>query len=444
MSTTTYTPEFEKATYAKVMWRVIPFLFLCYIVAYLDRVNVGFAKLQMSSDLNFSDTIYGAGAGIFFIGYFFFEVPSNVILSKVGAKIWIARIMIVWGLISSGMMFTNSEMTFYVLRFLLGVAEAGFFPGMILYLTYWFPRSRRAKMTASFMTAIAVSGIIGGPISGWILSAMAGVADLKGWQWLFLLEGVPSVLVGIMVLFYLDDNPSKSKWLTSDEKGLLLTRLEQDEHAKRAQGEQSHSFADAFRNGRVWIFCAIYFGIVMGTYGISFWLPQIIKETITKDPFHIGLISAIPWAAAAIAMVVNGHHSDATGERRWHVAGACIIGAIAFAISAMPGVGGWAGIAALTVATAAVMSAVSCFWSLPTGILSGTAAAAGIAWINSVGNLAGYVSPMVVGKIRDATHSMTLALSVLSVSVLIAGLLVIYVTSIKPKEVAARPAAQTT
>ena len=443
MSTTTYTPEFEKATYEKVMWRVIPFLFLCYIVAYLDRVNVGFAKLQMSSDLSFSDTIYGAGAGIFFIGYFFFEVPSNVILSKVGAKIWIARIMIVWGLISAGMMFVNSEMTFYVMRFLLGVAEAGFFPGMILYLTYWFPRSRRAKMTASFMTAIAVSGIIGGPVSGWILSSMAGVADLKGWQWLFLLEGLPSVVVGILVLFYLDDNPSKSKWLTADEKGLLLTRLEQDEQVKRAQGEQSHSFADAFKSGRVWIFCAIYFGIVMGTYGISFWLPQIIKETITKDPLHIGLISAIPWAAAAIAMVVNGHHSDATGERRWHVAGACIIGAIAFAISAMPGVGGWAGIAALTVATAAVMSAVSCFWSLPTGILSGTAAAAGIAWINSVGNLAGYVSPTVVGKIRDATHSMTLALSVLSVSVLIAAVLVIYVTSIKPKEVAARPAAQT-
>ena len=444
MSTTTYTPEFEKATYAKVMWRVIPFLFLCYIVAYLDRVNVGFAKLQMSTDLSFSDTIYGAGAGIFFIGYFFFEVPSNVILSKVGAKIWIARIMIVWGLISSGMMFTNSETTFYVLRFLLGVAEAGFFPGMILYLTYWFPRSRRAKMTASFMTAIAVSGIVGGPVSGWILGSMGGVADLKGWQWLFLLEGLPSVVVGILVLLYLDDNPSKSKWLTAEEKGLLLTRLDQDEQAKRAQGEQSHSFADAFKNGRVWIFCAIYFGIVMGTYGISFWLPQIIKETITKDPWHIGLISAIPWSAAAIAMVLNGHHSDATGERRWHVAGACVIGALAFAVSAMPGVGGWAGIAALTVATAAVMSAVSCFWSLPTGILSGTAAAAGIAWINSVGNLAGYVSPMVVGKIRDATHSMTLALSVLSVSVLIAGLLVVYVTSIKPREVAGRTAAQTT
>ncbi len=443
MSTTTYTPEFEKATYAKVSWRLIPFLFLCYILAYLDRVNVGFAKLQMATDLSFSDTVYGAGAGIFFIGYFFFEVPSNIILSRVGAKIWIARIMILWGLISAAMLFTNSELTFYILRFLLGVAEAGFFPGIILYLTYWYTRTHRAKMVAAFMTAIALAGVIGGPVSGWILNALGGVGGLKGWQWLYLVEGMPSVLVGIGVLLYLDDNPAKSKWLTQEEKGLLLQRLEEEEQIKKAQGESCHSFTEAFSNAKVWLFCAVYFGIVMGTYGISFWLPQIIKETITKDPWHIGLISAIPWSVAAVAMVLNGNHSDKTGERRWHVALAAIIGALAFAVSAMPGVTGWGGIAALTVATAGVMSAVSCFWSLPTSILSGTAAAAGIAWINSVGNLAGYVSPMVVGKIRDATHSMTLALSVLSVSVLIAGLLTLYVTSIKSKQAATQPASQT-
>jgi len=248
--------------------------------------------------------------------------------------------------------------------------------------------------------------------------------------------------VGIGVLLYLDDNPAKSKWLTQEEKGLLLQRLEEEEQLKKAQGESCHSFVDAFSNTKVWMFCAVYFGIVMGTYGISFWLPQIIKETITKDPWHIGLISAIPWSVAAVAMVLNGNHSDKTGERRWHVALAAIIGALAFAVSAMPGVTGWGGIAALTIATAGVMSAVSCFWSLPTSILSGTAAAAGIAWINSVGNLAGYVSPMVVGKIRDATHSMTLALSVLSVSVLIAGVLTLYVTSIKSKQAATQPASQ--
>jgi sugar phosphate permease len=397
LSTTTYTPEFEKATYAKVSWRLIPFLFLCYILAYLDRVNVGFAKLQMATDLSFSDTVYGAGAGIFFIGYFFFEVPSNIILSRVGAKIWIARIMILWGLISAAMMFTNSEMTFYILRFLLGVAEAGFFPGIILYLTYWYTRTHRAKMVAAFMTAIALAGVIGGPVSGWILNALGGVAGLKGWQWLYLVEGMPSVLVGVGVLLYLDDNPAKSKWLTPEEKGLLLQRLEEEEQVRRRR-ESRATVSERLQQCKVWLFCAVYFGIVMGTYGISFWLPQIIKETITKDPWHIGLISAIPWSVAAVAMVLNGNHSDKTGERRWHVALAAIIGALAFAVSAMPGVTGWGGIAALTVATAGVMSAVSCFWSLPTSILSGTAAAAGIAWINSVGNLAGYVSPMVVGR----------------------------------------------
>jgi D-galactonate transporter len=440
LSTATYSPEFEKATYSKVTWRLIPFLFLCYILAYLDRVNVGFAKLQMGTDLNFSDVVYGTGAGIFFIGYFFFEVPSNIILSRVGAKLWIARIMILWGIISAAMMYTNSAMTFYVLRFLLGVAEAGFFPGIILYLTYWYTRTHRAKMVAAFMTAIALAGVIGGPASGWILGSMAGVAGLKGWQWLYLLEGIPSVLVGAWVLLYLDDGPAKAKWLAQDEKSLLLQRLTEEEAVKKSQGESCHSLRDAFSNAKVWLLCAVYFCIVMGTYGISFWLPQIIKDTITKDPWQIGLISAIPWAVAAIAMVWNGHHSDVTGERRWHVAGACIIGAIAFAVSAMPGVGGWAGIAALTVATAGVMSAVSCFWSVPTGILSGTAAAAGIAWINSVGNLAGFVSPKVVGWIRDNTHNMPLALSILSASVLLAGLLTIYVTSLKSKQAAAQPA----
>jgi D-galactonate transporter len=456
LSTATFSPDFEKATYKKVTWRLIPFLFLCYILAYLDRVNVGFAKLQMASDLHFSDTVYGIGAGMFFIGYFFFEVPSNVILQKVGAKVWIARIMIMWGIISAAFMYTGSihwgaiavafgltdaEFSFYFLRFLLGVAEAGFFPGIILYLTFWYTRTHRAKMVAAFMTAVALAGVFGGPISGWILHSMAGVHDMTGWQWLYLLEGLPSVIVGVLVLVCLDDGPLKAKWLTVPEKELLAKRLEEEELLKKNAGESCHSFGDAFRNAKVWWLSVVYFGIVMGTYGISFWLPQIIKETITKDPWEIGLISAIPWAAAAIAMVLNGNHSDATGERRWHVALACLVGSIAFAVSALPGVTGWGGIAALTVACAGVMSAVSCFWSLPTGILSGTAAAAGIALINSIGNLAGYVSPYVVGKIRDATHSMTLALSVLSVSVFIAGLVVIYVTGMKSRQVAVEAAA---
>ena len=437
-----FTPEFEKATYSKVTWRLIPFLFLCYILAYLDRVNVGFAKLQMQADLGFSDTVYGLGAGMFFIGYFFFEVPSNVILQKVGAKIWIARIMIMWGMISAGMMFTNSETTFYVLRFLLGMTEAGFFPGVILYLTYWYTRSHRAKAVAAFMTAIAFAGIIGGPISGWIMHVMGGVGGLTNWQWLYLLEGLPSVAVGIWVLFYLDDNPLKAKWLSDQEKALIRHRLEEEEHAKRSEGHNSHSFTDAFRSFKVWLLCIVYFGIVMGVYGVSFWLPQIIKETITTDSFHIGLISMIPWSAAAVAMVLNARHSDRTGERCWHVAVPAIIGAAAFAVSSIPGISGVLGIAALTVATAGAMSAVSCFWTLPTGILSGTAAAAGIAWINSVGNLAGYASPFVVGKIRDATQSMTLALLVLAASTLVAACVTIYATKFaKGRAVIVPPAA---
>lgn len=429
----TFSPEFERATYKKVTWRLIPFLFLCYILAYLDRVNVGFAKLQMNADLGFSETVYGIGAGMFFIGYFFFEVPSNLLLARIGARVWIARIMITWGILSSCMMFVEGATSFYVLRFLLGVAEAGFFPGIILYLTYWYTQTHRAHMVATFMTAITLAGVFGGPLSGWILSAADGVMGLAGWRWLYFWEGVPSVVVGMMVFFRMTDNPGKAKWLTEQEKRLLLTRLHEEEQAK-STGEQHSTFMDALKSIKVWLFCLVYFGIVMGTYGITFWLPTIIRDTITKDPWMVGWISAIPWGVAAIAMVWNGAHSDKTGERRWHIALACFIAAAAFAVSAVPEFRNWWGVLILSFATAGVMAAVSCFWSLPTAILSGTAAAAGIAWINSVGNLAGYVSPHVVGAIKDATGgNMTLALFVLAGSVLIAGLLVIYITGMKPK-----------
>ena len=425
----------EQAIYRRVSRRLIPLLFLSYIVAYLDRVNVGFAKLGMATDLGFSDTVYGLGAGVFFIGYFLFEVPSNLILQRVGAKLWIARIMIVWGLVSAATLFVTSATSFYAMRFLLGVAEAGFFPGVILYLTYWFPRAQRARMTAAFMTAVAVAGIVGGPVSGWILGHLAGVAGLAGWQWLFLLEGLPSVLVGIWVLIRLDDGPSRARWLDPEERALLQTRLDQDEWAKRENGEGATTLADAFRQPRIWVLCLVYFGITMGIYGVSFWLPQIIKESISTDPVAIGFISAIPWLAGVVAMLWTGHHSDVTGERRWHVALACLLGGVAFAASALPGMGGWAGLAALSVAMMGIMSGVSCFWALPTGILSGTAAAAGIAWINSVGNLAGYVSPFAVGRLRDLTHSMTLALVLLASSLCLSGILTLLV---------ARPTARAT
>jgi MFS family permease len=424
--------DLDERTHRKVTRRLIPFLFLCYILAYLDRVNVGFARLQMQADLAFSDTAYGIGAGIFFIGYFFFEVPSNLLMRRVGARLWIARIMIVWGLVSAASMFVNSVASFYVIRFLLGVAEAGFFPGIIWYLTQWYTRARRAQIIALFMTAIAVSGVVGGPLSGWILDVMDGVSGMRGWRWLYLLEGLPSVVVGFMVLRYLDDGPQTATWLTPDERALVQRRLAEDEERKQADGATAHRVGDAFRSGRVWACCAIYFGAVMGIYGVTFWLPQIISETITRDPLTIGLVSTIPWGVAAVTMVLVGRHSDRTGERRWHIAIPAGVAAVFFVLSGLPALSGWAGVACLTVATAGVMAASSSFWVLPTAMLSGSAAAAGIAWINSVGNLSGYVSPYVLGAVRDATRdaahpngNMLLALSVLAVSLLAAGVIVL-------------------
>jgi D-galactonate transporter len=443
LSTATHSPEFEKATYSKVTWHLIPFLFLCYILAYLDRVNVGFAKLQMQAEPWFSDAVFATGAGIFFIGYFFFEVPSNMILARVGAKIWIARIMIVWGIISAAMMYSSSSAGFYALRFLLGVAEAGFFPGIILYLTFWYTRTHRAKMVAAFMTAIALAGVFGNPASGWILAQLSGVHGLKGWQWLFLLEGIPSIIVGIGVLFFLDDNPKKAKWLTQAEKDLVLARLEEEQHKKASAGESHHTFADAFRNYRVWVLCLVYFGVVMGVYGVTFWLPQIIKDTITKDPWQVGLIAAIPWTCAAVGMVLIGHSSDRTGERRWHITLSALAGAAGLAISAIHGISPAIAIASLALGITGMMATVSSFWSLPTAMLSGTAAAAGIAWINSVGNLAGYLSPEMVNWVKGKA-GMSAALLALSVCVLITALLVIYVTGLKPAEKQlVRPASQT-
>ncbi len=417
--------EFEKRTYWRVSRRLIPFLFLCYIFAYVDRVNVGFAKLQMQQDLGISDAVYGAGAGIFFIGYFFFEVPCNLVMQRIGAKRWLGPIMIVWGLTSACTMLVHSTFQFYLVRFLLGIVESGFFPGVILYLTFWYPSSYRAKMVAAFMTAIPISGVIGGPISGWILARATSLGGLRGWQWLFVLEAVPSLLAGIATFIVLEDGPKKAKWLQENERTLLLDRLAEEERAKRAQSGKGHSFADAFRSTRVWLLCFVYFGFVMGNYGLGFWLPQIVKETITKDPIQIGWLTAIPWAAAALSMIVVGHHSDKTGERCWHIALTGIIGAAAFASTALPGISGPLGLLALTIATAGIASAYSTFWALPTTMLSGAAASAGIAWINSVGNLAGYVSPFLVGKIRDTTHSMAPALLMLASCSLAAALLTI-------------------
>jgi sugar phosphate permease len=424
--------EFEQATYRKVTRRIVPFLFLCYLLAYINRVAVSFAKLQMQSDLRMSDAVYGLGAGIFFIGYFFFEIPANMMMRKLGARRWLGPIMIVWGLVSVATMYVRGASSYYAARFLLGVVESGFFPGVILYLTFWYTRTHRAKMVSAFMTAIPFSGVVAGPISGWIMGRMTGLAGLTSWQWLFVADGVPSILAGIVTLFYLPDGPVESSWLTAEEKSLVLSRLEEEESLKKEGGGGHHRIADLFRSRNVWLMCAIYFGIVMGSYGLGFWMPQLIKDAITKDPLKIGWITVIPWGFATLAMIAMGHHSDIRAERRWHIAASLFVGAGAFLASAIPGMPGWFGILALALAAAGILCANSIFWALPTGLLSGAAAAAGIAWINSVGNLAGYVSPFVVGEIRDRTHSMVLALFVLSAAALLGGAVTLYVTRTRP------------
>lgn len=389
--------DFESATYAKVAWRLLPFLFLCYVCAYLDRINVAFAKLQMSQDLGFSDAVYGLGAGIFFVGYLAFEVPSNLILLKVGARRWIARIMVTWGLISAGMMFVSSPASFYVLRFLLGVAEAGFIPAILLYLTYWFPNARRSKVTALFLTGIPMSGVIGGPLSGWIMNHFNGAMGMAGWKWLFLLEGLPTVFVGIVAFFYLNDKVADAKWLSQPEKDLIQRDL-----AAERQDQHLHSIKDGLTNPKVLLLAGIYFFFTMGLYGVSFWLPSLVKASGVTDTMQIGLLSSIPYAAAVVGMILISRNSDATGERRWHLSLAGLLGALGLAASVF-----WAhdttlAMVALTVGTVGVMATISQFWVLPPAILTGGAAAAGIALVNSVGSISGVVSPYVIGYVQTA------------------------------------------
>ena len=437
------TPQFEETTYKKVASRLIPFLFLCYIVAFVDRVNVGFAKLQMAGDLKFSDAMYGVGAGIFFIGYFIFEVPSNVILEKVGARVWIARIMITWGLISSAFMFTgdvhwgsiaaalgqsDAQFTFYLLRFLLGVAEAGFFPGIILYLTYWFPGARRAKMVALFMTAIGVSQLIGSPVSGAIMQFMDGAHGWRGWQWLFLLEGIPSMIIGLLVLVILPDRPKNCPWLTAQERDLLIARIEHD-NAGKGELAGRHSLFDAFMDRRVWALAIVYFAQATCFYAVGFWMPTIIQELgiDKKDLLKVGLLSMIPWGASIVAMVWWGSHSDRTGERRWHCATGLLVMMVGLLLLGVAAKSPILAIGALTLITIGWAGQVCTFWSLPTAFLSGTAAAAGIALINSVGNLGGYFGPDLIGTIRTAANGAAeAAFFTLAALALVGALIVIF------------------
>jgi D-galactonate transporter len=390
----------EDATYLKVTWRLIPFLLICYIIAYLDRVNVGFAKLQMQSALGFSDVVYGLGAGMFFIGYFFFEVPSNIILHRVGARRWIARIMVTWGVISASMMFVETEMQFYVIRFLLGVAEAGFFPGIILYLTYWYPAQRRGRIVSLFMTGIPLAGVIGGPLSGWIMKTWDQVWGYQGWQWMFLLEALPAIVVGFMVYWYLDDRITDAKWLSESERQMLAQRIEEEDQTKEHMPVMA-----VLKNKRVWVMSAIYFSLAMSLYGVSFWLPTIINGMGVKDNLTIGLLSAVPWLAGVFSMLWFGRSADKHKERRWHLVIPMLMAATGLVLSVLLASNVYLSFLALILACMGIVSGIPLFWSLPTSFLAGAAAAAGIAAINSIANLAGFVAPYVVGWLKQITQS---------------------------------------
>ncbi len=427
-------PDQERALLSKINWRLLPLLFFCYIIAYIDRINVGFAKLHLREVLDVDPlkygSVYGLGAGLFFIGYFIFEVPSNLILQRVGARMWIARIMILWGLVSMAMMFMKSVAVFYIMRFLLGAAEAGFFPGVILYLTYWYPAKERARTVALFALGGVAAGVIGSPISGAILHAFEGVGRLAAWQWLFLLEALPAIVMGFVILFVLPNRPREVRWLSDSEKAWLQRRL--DDEASASSAHQSHRLSEVFTSGRVWLLCLLYFLMNIGGYGYELWLPSIIKSFSGLSDAMVGWINAIPYLIAAVVMLLVGRHSDKTGERRVHVAVAAIVSAIGFGLSAYfknP----YLALASLALAFAGIKSTLGPFWAMTTGFLSGTAAAGGIALINSVGNLGGFFGPYIVGEIKDRTGSNLIALLFLGTALLCMGLLALTVRSGAPQ-----------
>jgi ACS family tartrate transporter-like MFS transporter len=392
--------EIETRTLRKITYRIVPFIMLLYFVAFIDRVNIGFAALTMNRDLGLSPSVFGFGAGIFFWGYFLFEIPSNIILHRIGARIWIARVMISWGLVSAAMAFVQGATSFYVLRFLLGVAEAGFFPGIILYLSYWFPARQRAAVTALFMAAAPLSTVLGSPVSAALLE-MDGLLGLKGWQWLFLLEALPAVLLGIAVFFYVTDRPEQAKWLASDERDFLVKTMNA-EHAGKAT-TASHSIWRGLADPRVLALSLVYFGTSAGLYTLGVWAPQIIKQ-FGLPTLQVGLLNAVPPTVAVVAMILWARHSDRTAERNWHVVLTCLLAAIGLGLAGSA-TGVAAVLAALTLVNIGISASKPPLWSMPTTFLSGSAAAAGIATINSIGNLGGFAGPAMIGWIKDRTGS---------------------------------------
>ncbi len=393
----------EQRAIRKITWRLIPFLMLLYFVAFLDRINIGFAALTMNKEVGLTSQMFGLGAGIFFLGYFLFEVPSTVILHNLGARFWIGRVMITWGLVSVAMAFTRGPISFYVLRFLLGLAEAGFFPGIILYLSYWFPANHRSAVTAMFMAAAPVAGFIGSPVSG-ALMQLNGLLGLRGWQWLFLLEGVPAVALGFITFRFLTDRPADAAWLNADERDWLSSAIQQEQTG--IKDPRRHSAWRALADWKVLALSLAYFGTSAGLYTIGFWAPLIIKG-LGFSVFHVGLLVAIPNLIAVIGMVLWSRNSDRTGERYWHAALACLIGASGMAVAARSGSSAFLAIAGLSLTAFGVSAAKPPLWCLPTTFFAGAAAAASIGLINSLGTLGGFAGPYMIGSTTGTSGNFT-------------------------------------
>jgi ACS family tartrate transporter-like MFS transporter len=430
MGATTHTSDVQARTVRKVAARLIPALLLLYIIAYLDRVNVSFAQDKLESDLGFSGAVYGFGAGVFFLGYFLLEVPSNLALHKLGARRWIARIMLTWGVLSGCMMLVQGPVSFYVVRFLLGMAEAGFFPGIILYLSYWFPARERAKAVGFFMSAIAISYAIGAPISGGIMSALGGVAGLQDWQWLFLIEAVPAVIAAFCVWRWLPDGPEHADWLAEDERRWLAGRLEGEEEVRLRH--ERHTLGQVFKDRRVLAFALLYFTMVINVYGLSFWVGEIVDKVGGLSDVGKGFVTAIPYAVAIVGMVLIPRSSDRTGERKLHCAVSFGLAALAFVVSTV--VSPVLAIAMLAIGLFFLLGAHAVFWTMPAALLSGAAAAAGIAMINSIGNLGGFAGPYLVGLVKDATGSSDGGLVVLAIILAVGAVLATRVTHVRATE----------
>ena len=407
---------------SRVTRRLIPFAFICYVVAYIDRVNIGFAARQLQQDLGLTATEFGIGAGLFFLGYCLFEVPSNLVLERVGARLWIARIMIVWGLVSMATMFITDVWSFYIARVVLGIAEAGFFPGMVLYLTYWIPAAERARTNALFMTAAPVSVIVGAPLSEALLR-LDGRLGLEGWQWLFLVEGFPAVVLGVLALRVFTDRPEQATWLAAPDREWLSETMTRERALRGATGHVS--IARSLTSGRVWLLCAVYLMNTSVTYGIFLWLPRMLQEVAGSDGMAVSLLTAIPFAAALVAMVLVGRHSDRTGERKLHVA-ACALTAAAGLLLAVAFRNNLAMLVlSFTICQIGQRSVMSVFWAIPPIFLGGTAAAAGIGLINAIGNLGGFFGPSIMGWLRDLTGGYSGGLLVLAAALVIEAALVV-------------------